>query len=73
MGEERAGHSQPSSSPVPINLICAATAQDDPSPELRQIGGYSRGSYLAADHALRSVPGADVQARRRPSTHDALS
>ena len=29
------------------------------------IGGYSRGCYLPVDHALRSEPGADVQARRR--------
>ena len=36
-------------------------------------GGYSRGSYLPVDHALRSEPGADVQARRRRECRRGLS
>ena len=37
------------------------------------IGAYSRGSYLPVDHALRSEPGADVQARRRRECRRGLS
>ena len=36
-------------------------------------GGYSRGCYLPVDHALRSAPGADVQARRRRECRRRLS
>jgi hypothetical protein len=36
-------------------------------------GGYSRGSYLPVDRALRSAPGADVQARRRRECRRRLS
>ena len=66
----RPGRSQPGSHNDRIGVAPA------PLPELpptTHIGGYSRGSYPPVDHALRSEPGADVQARRRRECRRGLS
>jgi hypothetical protein len=46
---------------------------ETPQSGLEITGGYSRGCYLPVDHALRSAPGADVQARRRRECRRRLS
>ena len=53
--------------------IWAASVLTGTEPAFVQIGGYSRGSYRPVDHALRSAPGADVQARRRRECRRRLS